>query len=804
MKKSILFAGICAAFLFFGCKDFKDIEMPETVSVKSKATYELPAGELSFSIKDKLGIDKLQEIIENNSSSASEDGTSTKVAVYDYNPTYDANNPTACESDKFQYIINYPIKEFPIPNNTDTALKPIPFGTPFKIDISKNIKMSEAIDDKNITVPEGKTTSISEACGTELSFYFDITDPDFKTMTLRSGTLTVKIAFTGTELLDKNLDETTPTEGFSMKPKLTLVEKGNHSNIIAESDDETECGGVDGGEIIMHLAGKTLVPKMEMLIDGTISGGKAWITDEDGNEKSPAKSNFYTISSSIDDVKISKITGLNMDLGDAAKVPINQTFDLKSDNAALKSATIKEGTLSFECVLPDGWTGISCKESYFTLSGGITVSDDAKDFEKNYKDPYFLKADSNLAGKTATPGTQVSTAGSYIIIDELKDATVIFSADGDEVTLAGICTIDKIEELNIDLGQIASIKESIDTGINFSTLLSDFLDGDAGDLIKNIKFSGIEGYVFISQPSKNDALTDLSLKGTITSPSYKDSDGNSLSIVNTSSKEYENGGMKMKNSSETLANTAVKDENGGLTIRTDKFFLDHESNRNENLYSGKAEENSMDTLLNAKPESLAFDIDLELSGSTGSIVTLTEDELDLIASNASITISFAIVLPLQIVLDDVTDGDSTDQTITIDDVLSLTGNEFTDDMLSRKSTKDSEDWLDYTPIIKGITLIYTLENTTPLNELSITFDDKLTGINKPMETSSGKHQIEFTKEEIENVCNNWPFTPTIKVEVGGADGKTEKAFARNSAISLDAVLKIQTNGSYIKVWDKND
>ena len=753
--KKLLFISVFSAVCFFSCYNFANIEKPETLSVSSKATYEFPAGEMSFEIKEKLGIDKFKEILEKNSSESS-------ISVYDYNPP--VSNP---DNAPFQYIINYPIKEIPISISGDTDVGDMTFSTDFAIpDFSDTVADDLKFENQKIIVPEGNNAQISDVMESPFIF-FNITSPDFDTMTLRSGK--IKVTFTK--------DSTsTPSSDFSMPVKLILVPANDPSKVISTSD-QVDCA--NGGTVELDLAGKEILPSLLLCMDGSVSGG------------SLGKSNTYDISIAPDSIAISKVTGLNMDLGSDAHVEVDETFALSGMNEALKSANIKSGSVSFDCNFPSDWTGVTCKKN-FSLSDGINVSNSEFTHTET-------TSTANLSGKTLIPN-DVSTSGSYVDI-EISDATLIFSESGDKVSLTGSCKIDEIDELILDLGasSFTNLSDTIETGLNFSSLLSDFFEGDDNtNLIKNIKFSGIDAYMFITQPTENEVLKGLAVTGKVSatytglaSPEY---------LVGTAS---EDAVLPMKKSDVTFKSLA--DENS--VISSSLLFDEHE-NEADNLYSCKVNENTMTNIINAHPDGLAFNYDLALSGSNGTEVILTQEDLAVLNSNSSLSISLAIIIPLQIILDDVTDGDSSDETIIIDDVLELMGSGFDDDMLKRDDTSDSEDWLDYTPIIKSIALKYSLENTTPLDNLKITFlSQKSDGTDildaKELDTSDGNHTLSFSREDVETVCKTCPFIPRIKVEIGGADGSTPRVFTRNAGLDFMATFEVKTDGK-IKVWDKNE
>lgn len=782
MEKKLFFIGIIFPLFFFSCYDFTNIETPETVSISSDAKYQLPAGKISFTLKDKIDVKKLREIIDKNAgTSATDEASSAKasaaakaIEIYDYNPTQK-------DDALLQFILNYPIKEISPFTSLNSDLGDFTFERKFDVpDFNQSINSNLSIDNQTVKVPEGIPGSLTEINeGEPLSAWFKITSPDFKTMKLRTGALNISI---------KKHEGTSPSEDFSLLVQFSLVDKTNHAHVISKSA-QVDCA--NGATIKLNLANADLLPEMEILIDGTLSGGTFAV---------PPKINTYDLSFSFDELKLSEITGLNMDLGPASHIDISQTFPLSGINSTFKRASIKKGSMAFACVLPDNWSGISCKNSEFVMNGGITIP--KENFKNTTSGSDFLRQEAALDGLVITPN-DVSPEGSFIEF-EVKDAHIIFHEEGDALTLSGACKIDEVEEVILDLsaaGIDINHTDVVDTGLNISTLLGDFLDGnDSSNLINNIKFPEIPAYLYITQPSDNEALKALSLKGKVDALYTANGEEKELNLAT-----IDEEGLPVKNTKTTFAGLA--DEN--FMVTSDTLFT------REN-YSCKIE--GMSEVFNAHPESLKFRYAVGLLGDNSEI-RLTNDDFQ-IFKTLGFRISLALVFPLQIIFDDVTDTNSEsqgvrDNVITIPNVLELTGNTFDEDMLKREKSSEGEDWLDYTKIIEYIGLVYELDNETPLENMKITFDLQTNQSSeaeaepvkiiepKALETSDGEHVLKFTNEEIESICKTYPVMPLVKVELCDADGTSLRSFNRNAHIDFKASLEIQTSGQMVKIWDKN-
>lgn len=774
--KKLLFTCVFSSLIFASCYDFTNIETPETLSISSNARYQIPAGKLSFKVAEEMSAKKLQDILKENSedestSSSDEIGS---VEVYDY-------NPNSNDEDIYRYIINYPIKEIPLSFSANGDISNMHFDSDIPISdflatVKESINQVE-IKDQNLKIPEGLSLSISEAMKTlgvnDASLDFNITNPDFATMTLKSGTLKVNF----------ELDDSAPSSDFYMPVQLSLVSKKDKSKEIASSD-RVYCE--KGGTVTLDLAGKDLEPEMQILLDGSVYGGTL------------PKINNYKISFKIDNIAIKKITGLNLDLSEEeSKISLDdKSFEI-SDNSALKSAEIKSGSIGILCELPEGWSGMSCKKSDFALTGAVATNS-FEDDKENAKESDLVRKTSSLSNVTlSTSDKDVTVKGSLEV--SIKNATIEFHDEEDKIHFGFDLNIEEIGTIQIDLAEATSDLEqenTIETGLNLSTMLGDFFDGDdTTNLIKNIKFPEndfIEAYLYITQTTDNAVLSNLSFQGDFKAIYDTDSESNktvSLGGISGKTLSVKKIGKKF---------SALADENYEIT--SNELFQDGK-------YTAKID--NMGSIINDMPDNLCFNYKIELK-SGSNIVTLDNNDFKNLKTGG-FSISLAIVLPLEIILDDITDG-TDDDVITIDNILELTGNTFDEDMLKRDSLSDSDEWLDYTEALDYVALKYELENTTPLNNLNLTFHlqqgtsstSETIIEDKELNTASGQHSISFTREEIEALCNAYPIIPTIKLKIGNADGTTPRAFKRNSELVFKATMEVQTSGQTIKIWDKND
>lgn len=823
MKKSIFFIVTAFLFFFYSCSDFKDLGLPESVSVRTAAKFEAPLGNGSLSIREKASLEKLKEILEKNISKNDDSSQNLSPSVYEY-------NPTAKDDAILQYIFNYPLKEIPISiddgndDKTDVSNISIPetkFEAPDINDsIYNSLKDALAAVPGHIDIPEGVPGNISEIPDDKFSnkkyVEFTITTPVFTTMNVKKGKMNINIK--------------TPTgvsSDFAMTVGAKIVRKDDHSKLIAPIAGSSETKTVsttanDITTISIDLAGAELVKEMHVIFEGTLAGGTL------GN------TNKYTVSMEpSSDFSISKITGLTMtndELGANGTVPVKKEFEFNGLNESLKQATVEKGELDFYCKLPEGWSGIKVDESKFMIDGGLELEDSDFSTPKE-KAGFLLYKTANLVGKTIKSPAAIApkktstyksdTDYSYIKIS-LENATLVFGDEEPNLSINGDLRIESLSSLTIKLGDLNSFTGSEDTGLNFSTLLSDILKGEKSALIDDFEFTstsraGLLGYIFASQPTNNAALTGLSLKGKIsakydnkTNPDTKDT----LDLVGDASTDDE---ILLRSSAKTLASVAKE----GIITDSSVFAA-------ENI-SKEIPSSVIENLINQKPDNLSVEYNLGLASGTESELTLTGDELKSLENKPKISVSLALVLPFQMKLidkADIPELGKRDNVITIADAKSLIkekdADEKDEDLLKRDEAKDSEKWLKYADALKSCTMVYTVDNNLLVNQLAdgdvslpikismYAVDDKgntvtwfgdETNHEKPLDSTSGAHSFEFTKAEVRAIFENYPFIPKVKVEIP-ADGSVSHT-ARNSKFGMQGTFKIEFDRNIpVEVWSK--
>lgn len=756
------------SFLFFSCGDLTNLEVPESVSVKaSDLSYNFSLGEGNCLIRDKISASELRTTFNENL----DEGTA-EIKVYDYNPTQN-------DDDVLQYLIKYPIAEVPLSVSTD-GTNDIEISTSFPVS-NLNSKISDAlkIEEKTYDIVEtGTSVTIPETEGIS----FNITSPDFKTMKAYSGTFNISVTAPSNASLD-----------FSLSAKIVLC--SSDGTEIASSSEKT----ITGTTVFpLDLAGKTLVPSMKLKLSGTMSGGTL------GNKVS------YSFSMTAENLKISAVTGLNMsaenigDLDNDSSTPdgtvsFNDSFEFSGINDSLVSAEIGKGSLSLYSKIPDGWTGLKTSITGISVSQGDDFSLTEDDF-KNVSSTdanYLFNKTADISGKTIKPSSgsdgKVVLSGSLSV--SFENATIVFEegTDDPEIAVNGKCTLEEIKSIEISLsalsGDNSSISGDVDTGLNFSTLLEDSL-GSASSLINNIKFSGIEGYIYAIRPELS-LLEGLSYESCSIQAAY---DGQTVDLIDSTSVELKNTDIDL----DSLSNN-------------DTFTITDSSILKEGNYSAKTKENSICEIFNAMPESLSFHY--ELSGFKGaegkSTITLTQEDIDSLNDVKSVQIFILIQLPLEFTLSDNCDypesSSVNDGYITVADVRALINeiNETEDedgDLFKRESAEDTtdEDKRKYLDLIKSVTVTYKTANTTGF-EISGRLTDFASGIDKAISFENEETVIELTGEEISSIFDTYPFNPVVPAKIK-ADG-TKKTIARNAVFGMSGKISVAVDGE-VEIWSK--
>ena len=777
----LVLGGLFAGFNFFSC----DLETPERISIKTSGTnYEFPLGSGSFLIRDKMSASELRKNFSENLSEGSEE-----IKVYDY-------NPTQCDDDVLQYLIKYPIKEVSLGLSAD-GTNDMNFSTKIEIsNLNENIGKALTIEEKSYTIIE---TGIESVIPENKGIPFNITAPTFSGIKLSAGNFKISV----------NPEETV-SEDFELNARVILCD--GSGNEIASSEERNIASGTGNSPLVLDLSGKILQPEMRFKLSGTMRGGTAGTVHS------------FKVSMQADSFKIQQVTGLTMtaeEIGDLDSNPetpdgcvsFESDFDFSGVNDYLISAEIESGKMNVFSTIPEGWSGITAGIEKINVSQGEgfkvsenEFSDETLSAEESTK--YLFNKTAVLENQTIKPSNvagNVKVSGQVSV--SFENAALVFdeATANPEVEIGGSCKIDKIKSLKVNISALSEASDltgEVDTGLNFSNLLKDNL-GDASDLIKNIKFSGVEGFVFAIQPGievfKGVNYSNCKLEAVY------ETDGISKTsvLVNVNG----NGGLGLKETKIDL--DALADENYMIT---DKSILSPEN------YSVKTEDSAVCNLLNDMPDSLKIKYELSGFSNATNELELTGEDFEKLTELKSVQIFILLKVPLQFTLTDKfdfpLDPHVADGYVTVSDVRSLintingNGDTFneTEDLLKRDSEEDFKDVKKYFDLVDSVSIYYKATNSTQLEISGSIKDDSNLIEEKTLsfeqsEPSAEFKKLELTGEEIKNVFDHYPFTPKIPIKIT-ADGQLRQ-IPRNAEFGMSGYVQIKLSGQ-VEIWNKNE
>ena len=463
MKNIKLFVMAVAVLLIVSCS----WKIPESVSVKTNAEYNFTIGTFSKKLSKYLSIDTLSEQIKSSSSELSFD-------VYDYYPDEDSQKVAAGGSAMQQFLVDFSLQEIPIDigsylDKMDFAdqLKRMSFDQTFDVpdlsvssfdepinlpDINKKIRENADLNFGDITIPHGINGTLSEEqCPSQT---VTVKAPEFTALEFSSGSLDLSISCKETPVVSTNL-------------KISLLD-GDGKEITSASNVDL----FTQSEVSLPLAGKTLVPQMNLKVSGTSSGGTS------GNDST------YSISASFsDDSTISRATGLTMSID---PVSINQAVKIETEDAFVsceigdKSETEKS-ILSITTKLPDGWTGVTATRE-INLSGAITAAD--AEFNKtNEFGEYLINRNLALNGKTYSKkeidgvvSGDINVGGTINI--SLNQADIVLpNGEAPKIMISTSCSITKVTSMTIDLSKYESpIETKVEVNEDLPSEVSKFIE----------------------------------------------------------------------------------------------------------------------------------------------------------------------------------------------------------------------------------------------------------------------------------------------------------------------------------------
>lgn len=541
MKKFLLPATAVFLSFIFSC----NFEAPEKVSVVTDATYSFTVGEFKKSLSEYMSVEKIQEYVSKS------DSSDVKYAVYDYNPP---SNNVPNKKPMQKYLVDMTLAEIPV--DVGAYLEKMDFSDLNSkgegISLGQKIaipNLSEKIETTTINFPdiskkfENETIKIIDnlliaeinvAPGSPLEINTTINNPDFKTATLYSGGIVLKVIRT----------DGTPTPGFSTDFTFELLSEDGKLlsrayNVDIASGSDIASGGKD---IFFDLGTKTITKNLKLKIYGTVSGG------------TPSTVNKYTLNAKFSPgTKFSKITGFTDEIGDSGDV--EQYVTISTDETFVE-CEIASGSLEIVSKKPDGWTGVAAKLSDSeSISGALKLPETAK-FDSVEDSTAFIREKMDLAKSVFTKKNDPS--GKIIFKDRIsfscRDATLVFpNGEQPQVTLETACRIQKASYVVLDLSSKADM-------LNFS---------------KKTPFSGgMEDYV--EEMTLVNSGLEISYKNTL--PKGNDGDNAiSMEIVSGLLNIHDTGEKKkimLPQKSETFTSCSPEGQDIPVSPKTDSLDFD--------------------------------------------------------------------------------------------------------------------------------------------------------------------------------------------------------------------------------------
>jgi len=452
MQRKLFFsfaAVLVFSIVLFGCNFFDDMQLPESVSLKTNTELNVPLGTASYDVSSIIGKDTLKKSMQNSFGGAAQ--------VYDFIPD--------SSDDTLSYLVHYPVYSVPIDIGTylgnlnlADALGNDSSGFAFDqkitlptIDINKTQSIivpdvsSQIFDSMNSTLASGDTTfpSIPEPGSSSVSAATYLLDSDGNAHNSINihGKFAKTIKYTDASAVIITLvrnDATALSSGYTFVLTATLTDSSDNpfSPSITSSATVT-----NGGTLKLVFGGRDLPKELRVKLDGTLSGGTSSVTHS------------YTINMSLSsDTKVDKISGIDATASDfGITIPsINQSVSIADMVGYFENATIGTGSVSLQAAQPVGWTGVTCGGT-ITMSGAGSVSTVIPDVTPTSN---FVDKKLDLAGKALAPtssDSDIKVTGDFTLT--LANASIQFvnGSSAQEIKINVVCSVTKLSTATIDL-----------------------------------------------------------------------------------------------------------------------------------------------------------------------------------------------------------------------------------------------------------------------------------------------------------------------------------------------------------------
>lgn len=414
MKKSLIkFFTPLLLIGFVGC----DFEIPQTIKVKTKASYNFSLGDIEKDFGDQYSV--------KNFVSGSDSSSNAGVEIYDY-------NPDGKSDDVQQFLISKPVAKIPL--DFGDYLKDSDLNSSLEaMEVKQKIEVPNAIDQTQNE--ELDLTSINSAINKGVLFYSKIV----------SGKAAISFAGDSEGVSFNKISYTTGTMVISETIPGHIPD--GTSVTLTFTDGSSSSGSFANGSASLSLDGKTIEASgMKIEFSGAV--GEHYKGEVTADSKIKIAEN----------VTVDK-TNPNAPAMDMAVTPVVVP---NSSNGSYKSATVKTGELDVGMTLDSSWSGVDLSYKIKT-SGGLDIPYD------NVPGTPASPKQIDLADKTITP---VDIKVEPAVDINLKNATINF----EKKPVIKIDTkVQEFSSLTATLGSTA--KQEINEEQKLSTAMTNYIIG---------------------------------------------------------------------------------------------------------------------------------------------------------------------------------------------------------------------------------------------------------------------------------------------------------------------------------------
>lgn len=295
--------------------------------------------------------------------------------------------------------------------------------------------------------------------------------------------------------------EIAASSDFDFRPSIRIYDK--NENLIGDSSATVNFK--NGGTLTFPVSGKSFTQNLSIVISGTSKDGTLGTTPD-----YKLTINFSP-ATKIDNIK--NLTVPASTLGESGKITVSKPIPLDDLKNKVISAEIKNGNISLQSQLPDGWENVSCEIDSLTIKNGTEgLSLSKSDFINASKitNPLIDKI-ADLAGKVIDPSNDISVDATLSL--KLLNSTLKFADGGNTIAVTGNCEINKLGKTKVDVTKIDGFDSS-----KLTKSVNETLDSEVSQFIKDIKFESVDfsaGFTGTTLPE-----SDLYVSGKLSSTAF--------------------------------------------------------------------------------------------------------------------------------------------------------------------------------------------------------------------------------------------------------------------------------------------